>query len=190
MKRQREKRLAELEKQLKVAEEEHCKIRDQLLKTELLLTENKKLFSTAYGSITTDQEDQTISTPEEAFKTPIPLRPRISNSLPRFMTSTAASRQRQGASEKEFVSKAQSQRSVSRSSVLLVSQSLSYSGPLMMNQNRKTRFSAVKHLPIPAMDNYLDLKAPSLARSKVVTSSDPNLKAALGRHKRRNSSLI
>lgn len=159
-----------------------------MLKTEFLLTENKKLFSTAYGPIPTDQEDQTISTPKEAFKTLIPLRPKISNSLPRFMTSTAASRNREGASEREIVSKAKSLRSAPRSSVLSVSHSLSYSGPLY--QTKKTRFSAVKPLPIPSMDNDLDTKVPTLARSKVVTSSDPSLRATLGRHKRRNSSLI
>lgn len=200
LKKLREKKLAELEKQMKEAEEESQIVTDQLLKAEFLLSENKKLFSSTYDPVEdvekpTSPKDlkEVLGTPPASAKVVKQMR---CNSLPRFMTSTAASRQRQSASERDIVGRTKSWRSVTRGSIQFSgSQSFSYSDPhlkaTLEKSNRKSRYAEPKALPTESPKCAgLDSKPASLPRSKMVTSSDPNVRATLCRHRRRMSNLI
>lgn len=118
----------------------------------------------------------------------------VSNSLPRFMTSTAASRQRQSAAERGVAGKARSFRSVTRSSIqFTASQSMSYSDPqikaILQNSNRKSRYAQEAADTFPAESPKCNGSESSKTRSKLVTSSDPNLRVTLRRHRRRMSDL-
>lgn len=200
LKKQREKRITELEKDMREAEEECQIVRKQIEKAEILLSENKKLSSTTDSPL--EDEDKTPRSPKEDLKeaTGTPrtftkaIKRNLSSSLPRFMTSTVASRQRQGAAEKEIVGRPKSLRSWSRSSIQFsASQSLSYSDPrpILQNSNTKSRF-AETNAPLTESPkcNGSDSKVDSLQRSNMVTSSDPNLRVTLYRHRRRMSDLI
>ncbi|PKI67919.1 hypothetical protein CRG98_011515 [Punica granatum] len=204
LKKQREKKLAELEEEMKEAEEECHKVRDQFLKTEFLLNENKKLFTTSYGPV--EDEEKITTTPEDlkqVFKTPVLsdklVKPIVPGQVPRFMTSTVASRQRQGASERDIVGRVKSSRSATRISVQFsASQSFSYSDTLFraIISNKSSKKSiygetkAIHPTGSPKCSDRSDLKPHLLPRSKMVTSSDPNVRVALSRHRRRVSSLI
>lgn len=110
---------------MREAEEECQKIKYQIQKAEFLLNENKKLCSTTHELL--EDEVNNHSSPREDLKevigTPQTLgkatRKNISGSLPRFMTSTEASRQRQSVAEKEIVGRTRSFRSGTRSSIQL-----------------------------------------------------------------------
>lgn len=200
LKKLREKKLAELEKQMKEAEEESQIITDQLLKAEFLLSENKKLFSSTYD-LAEDVEKtgspkdlkEVLGTPPTSVKV---IKPTISNSLPRFMTSTVASRQRQSASERDIVGRTKSWRSATRSSIQFSgSQSFGYSDShlkaMLEKSNKKSRYAEPKALLTESPKCAgSDPKPASLPRSKMVTSSDPNVRATLARHRRRMSNLI
>ncbi|XP_050384115.1 kinesin-like protein KIN-14U isoform X2 [Argentina anserina] len=207
LKKQKEKRTKELENEMREAEEECQKVKNQIQKAELLLHENIKIFSSTCGH--SEVEGVPIS-PKEVVKEVIEtLRKRekasretAANSLPRFMTSTAASRHRQTAAERQIVGKARSLRSyVTKSSIQFsASQSMSYSSDarfrtILHNSNRKSRYS-LETDTVPAesprchVSAELSKTASSLPRSKMVTSSDPNLKIMLNRHRRRMSDLI
>ncbi|XP_050223813.1 kinesin-like protein KIN-14U isoform X2 [Mercurialis annua] len=202
--KQRQKRVSELEEDMRVAEEECQKIRNQLLKAEFLLSENKKLLVTdcrfpedkdeTPRSISEDPTEVLIETPPIIE---VKSKRSLITSLPRFMTSTAASRERQSAVEKEIVRKARSLRSGMRSSSVQfsASQSLSYSEIRLKtyarNSNKKSRYGEPKTIFTESPKrNDSDSKTVSLLRSKVVTSSDPNLRSTLSRHRRRMSDLI
>lgn len=194
---------------MREAEEECQKIKNQIQKAEFLLHENIKIFSTTYGP--SEDEEAPISHKEivkEVIETPRKpekaSRGNASNSLPRFMTSTAASRHRQTAAERQIVGKARSLRSssVTRSSIQFsASQSMSYSSDarfraiLLQNSKRKSRYSRETDT-VPAESPRLHVSelsktaACSQPRSKMVTSSDPNLRVTLNRHRRRMSDLI
>ncbi|XP_043712324.1 kinesin-like protein KIN-14U [Telopea speciosissima] len=101
LKKQQEKRMSELYEEMREAEEECQKLTNKLQKAEFLLHENKKLFSTAYRVLEHPDEmpvnhiedlKEVIATPQTADRA---VRKNMSCSLPRFMTSTVASRQRQ-----------------------------------------------------------------------------------------------
>ncbi|XP_065853677.1 kinesin-like protein KIN-14U [Euphorbia lathyris] len=201
----REKRIMELEEDMREAEEESQKIRNQLQKAEFLLSGKKKLFLTTC-TLDEDKENTPIILKEdniEINETPPIAENRIrrsmtasSTSLPRFMTSTAASRLRQTAAEKEISKRATSLRSGSRNSVQFsCSQSLSYSEfrlkPNSRDSNKVSRFGDAKIITENLNCNGSDSKIAPLTRSKmVVASSDPNLKTTLARHRRRMSNLI
>ncbi|PRQ41964.1 putative minus-end-directed kinesin ATPase [Rosa chinensis] len=214
LKKQKEKRIKELENDMREAEEECQKVKNQIQKAELLLHENIKLFSTTHRP--SEDEEAPIS-PKEVVKEVIetPRKPEkasrgTANSLPRFMTSTAASRHRQNAVERQIAGKARSLRSyVTKSSIQFsASQSMSYSSDarfraILKNSNRKSRYSLETdtvpaespRCPVPAESPRCHVSQPSKAaapvpRSKLVTSSDPNLKVMLNRHRRRMSDLI
>lgn len=202
---QREKMISELEENMREAEEECQKITDQIRKAEFLLSENKKLHSTAYG-IPDESEEKNPESPKEDVKdrviaTPIvtqrAIKQNIPRSLPRFMTSTVASRERQTAAEREIVKRARSLRSGAKSSVQFSgSQSLSFSDPrfrAFLRQSKKSsRFKDANGPAIesPKCNDSATLKTNSLPRSKMITSSDPNFRVKLSHHRRRMSDFI
>ncbi|KAK4744238.1 hypothetical protein SAY87_010550 [Trapa incisa] len=202
LKKQHQKRLAELEAEMRKVEEKCSEVQEQILKAEFLLNENKKLFEASYGP--SDDEDKKISTPKgikQVSKIQLisdkPTKPYVPGLVPRFMTSTVASRQRQSASERDIVGRMKSTRLVTRGSVQLsVSQSFIYSEPLVRavvsdQSSKKSRYVEPKAFPLtecPKSNKGSDLKPHP--RSKMVTSSDPNLRVALSRHRRRVSSMI
>lgn len=202
LKKQKQKKIAELEEEMKEAEEESQKIRNQIQKAEFLLSENRNIFSTSYQLL--EDEEKMPLTPKEYCKesTEIPqkyekpIRRIASNSVPRFMGSTVASRERQTAAEREIDKRARSLRSGTRSSIQMSgSQSNSYSDPrfkaLLRNPNKKSRYGEVQTSSIDnAKCNDIDSKPSSMPRGKIVTSSDPNLRVTLSRHRRRMSDLI
>ncbi|KAL5770744.1 hypothetical protein ACOSP7_014898 [Xanthoceras sorbifolium] len=200
LRKQREKKMAELEGDMREAEVECQKVWNQIKEAEFLLSQKKKLFSTAHGLLE-DEEKTPVSPTEilkEAVKTPRVkvIRRSISNSLPRFMTSTVASRQRQGAAEREISVSARSLRAGSRSSVQFShSQSLSFVDPrfkvMLRSSNKKPRYGEPNVLTESPKANGLDSKTVSVPpRTRMVTSSDPNLKVTLCRHRRRMSDFM
>lgn len=188
---------------MREAEEEIQKVRIQIQKAEILLNENRKLFTMTYEP-PEEKEETTPITPEEDAKE-VCVTPQISDkgirrnvisSVPRFMTSTVASRQRQSAAESMIVARARSLRSVARSSVQFsCSQSLNYSDirlkAMLRESNKKPRQGEWKNFPAESPKcGASDLKASFLPLRKTVHSSDPNFKSTLGRHRRRMSDLI
>ncbi|KAJ4842515.1 hypothetical protein Tsubulata_042433 [Turnera subulata] len=198
----RQKRILELEDDMREAEEECQKVRNQVQKAQFLLTEYRKLFSKSDQS--TEDKENAPTTPEltkVVTKTP-PIADKgvkrnMTSSFPRFMTSTVASRQRQSSAERELIGRARGSKSVTRSSLQFsASQSISYSDirlkAMIRESNKKSRYGDTKqtHIESPKC-NGSDLKAAaSLPRSKLVNSSDPNLRTTLNRHRRRMSDLI
>ncbi|KAK1582851.1 hypothetical protein Q3G72_018877 [Acer saccharum] len=207
LRKQREKKMAELEGYMREAEVECQKVRNQINEAEFLLSEKKKLFSTTYGLL--EDEEKTPLSPKETLKESVKtprvsekaIRRSISNSLPRFMTSTVASRQRQGAAEREISAinvRARSLRTGSRSLMQFShSQSLSFLDPrfkvMLRTSNKKPRYGEPNVLTeSPKANNGLDSKTVFVPppQSKMVTASDPNLKATLCRHRRRMSDFM
>lgn len=199
---QRQKRILELEVEMRESEEECQKVRYQVQKAEFLLSENRELLSTTYH-VPDDKENAPIS-PKEDYRevnstsrvTDKGIRRNMTSPFPRFMTSTVASRQRQSAAEKLVVGRARSLRSATRSSLQFsASQSFSYSEfrfrAILKESNRKSRYGETKPLlPESPKCNGPEMKMASLPRSKTVISSDPNLRTTLSRHRRRMSDLI
>lgn len=205
LKKQRETKISEHEEHMREAEEECQRITNQIRKAEFLLSENRKLHSTAYG-IPDENEEKNTESPKEDVKdhaigtptlTQKAVKQNIPRSLPRFMASTVASRERQTAAEREIVKRARSLRSGVKSSVQSSgSQSLSFSDPrfraFLRHSKKSSRF---KDTNAPVMDSpkcqdSAALKANSLPRSKIVTSSDPNLRVKLSHHRRRMSDFV
>ncbi|KAJ6380101.1 hypothetical protein OIU76_016704 [Salix suchowensis] len=199
---QRQKRILELEVEMREAEEECQKVRYQIQKAEFLLSENRELLLTSY-QVPDDKENAPIS-PKEDYKE-VNNTPRVTDNgirrnkpshFPRFMTSTVASRQRQSAAEKIVAGRARSLRSATRSSLQFsASQSFSYSEfrfrAILKESNRKSRYGETKLLlPESPKCNVSEMKITSIPRSKAVISSDPNLRTTLSRHRRRMSDLI
>ncbi|KAH7543186.1 hypothetical protein FEM48_Zijuj02G0156800 [Ziziphus jujuba var. spinosa] len=182
VKKQKEKRVKELEDDMREAEQECQKVKYQIEKAEFLLTKNKKLYSTTcdiledeVNSHSSPREDlnEVIGTPKTIDKA---TRKSISGSLPRFMTSTVASRQRQSAAEKEIVGRTKSWRLGTRSSIqLTASNSISYLDrrfkPSLLNPNRKKQMTETDNTDSPKC-NGSDSKATVLSRSKLATETD------------------
>lgn len=200
VKKFREKRIAELSDEMREAEEEYQKVRNQLKKAEILLSENNRLHSAAYN----DAEDEE-NTPEslkndikEAVDTPCDSeKPTKRKSLPHFMTSTAASRLRHSAAERQNHFAARVLRSGTRSSIQLsASQSLSFIEPrlkaVMRSGSRNHPDKAVKNDPTETQNctNVEPKSASPLGRNKSVAPSLLNSKPTFPRHRRRMSNLI
>lgn len=207
----REKKISELEEEMEETQEGCKKIKARLQEVECLVNEHKKLFWITNDKYLEDIEKKAIS-PLDHLKdtdaTPISSDKLVkirksSGFVPRFMTSTVASRQRQTMSEKEINAKAQSIRSVAKNlTQFSTSQSLSlsdsrskallrrsYTKPLQAAANSGTPPETPKrHIKDNSLQrkNMNDTSSP---RSKMVTSSDPNVRAKLCHHKRRMSSL-
>ncbi|XP_023636662.1 kinesin-like protein KIN-14U isoform X2 [Capsella rubella] len=208
----REKKISELEEEMQETQENCKKIKARLQEVECLLNENKKLSWITSDKHLEDVEKKVIS-PLDHFKE-TDATPKSSDKLvkiskssgfvPRFMTSTVASRQRQTMSEKEISAKTQSIRSVatnltqfstsqsfslsdSRSRVLL---RRSYTKPLQAVANSGTPETPKRYIEDSSLlkKNMTDTSSPR-SRSKMVTSSDPNVRAKLCHHRRRMSSL-
>ncbi|KHG09804.1 Kinesin-like calmodulin-binding protein [Gossypium arboreum] len=205
LKKLREKRISELEENMREVEEECQKLSNQISKAEFLLSENRKLYSTAYGvpdeSAEKNPENHEEDAKTHAIETPRvtqkPIQQSIHRSLPRFMSSTVASRERQSAAEKDIVTRARTFRPRARSSTQLSGfQSLSFSdnrfGSLLRHSVKNSRFKDTNGpaTESPKCNDSSSLKTTSLSRSKVVTSSDPNLRVKLGHHRRRMSDFV
>ncbi|XP_057512549.1 kinesin-like protein KIN-14U [Actinidia eriantha] len=202
LKKQKEKRIAELEEDMRDAEAEYKKVGNQIQKAEFLLSENRKLFSAMY-QLLADEGKTPTSAKEEPSESPATpkasekvIKRKDTYSVPRFMNPTMASRQRQTAAEREVNSRERILRLGTRSSIQISgSQSLSYLDPhfkaLLRNPNKKSRHGYTSTpLAESTKCNVSDSKPISASRTKTVSSSDPNLKATLGRHRRRMSDLI
>lgn len=203
LKKRREIRMTEHEEDMREAETECQNVRNQLKEVESLLSEKKKLFSATYQSL--EDEEKSFVSPRENLKEAVETpkasnkvtKRSVSNSVPRFMTSTVASRQRKNAAEKEISVRARSLRMRPRSSAQFsCSQSLSFLDlrfkAIIRCSNKKPRYSETK-TPVtesPKGNGDLYSKTTSMPRNKVVTYSDPNLKVTLSRHRRRTSDLV
>lgn len=200
----------ELEEDIKEAEKQRQILREQILNIELKLSESKKLLSTTYSLVESediatsicpkDDVKEVIETPKTSKKS---IKRNFSNSMPRFMTSTVASRQRQSAAERDIGTvRLKSLRSmVSKNSMhFSYSQSLSYSDirikAILRSSNGKSRYAETDSVPISntilterPKCNDLEPKV-TAPRSRMVTSSDQNLRVSLCRHRRRMSDLI
>ncbi|XP_043709890.1 kinesin-like protein KIN-14U [Telopea speciosissima] len=212
LKKQQEKRMSELHEEMREAEEECQKLRNKLQKAEFLLHKNKKLFSTTYQVLEHPDEmpvnhiedlKEVIATPRTADRA---VRKNMSCSLPRFMTSTVASRQRHSAADGEINGRTNGEINGrvrisrlglgARSSILFTgSQSLSYSDAhfkvSLQNSNKKSRHGEPKNLLTESPDfNGLESRTSSIPQYKRVTSSYSNLRVTQCHHRRRMSDLI
>ncbi|KAL3516219.1 hypothetical protein ACH5RR_023121 [Cinchona calisaya] len=198
LKKQKEKRISELEDEMTEAEEECQKLRKQIQKVEFLLAESKWI------SIEEEEEGKNspspkecsgdvLGTPRASNKT---TRKNAGNSLPRFMNSTVASRQRKTTVEREITSKVRSFRSETRSSIQISgSHSVSYSDPrfkgILRKSNKKPRYgepisSLMENAKCKGWDSY----SPALTPATTLTSCDPYSKVRVTHHRRRMSDVI
>lgn len=206
----REKKISELEEEMQNIQESCKKIITRLHEAECLLSENKKLLRTTHGKYEEDNEEKLLSpinhlketdaTPKSSDK--LVKISKSSGYVPRFMTSTVASRTRQTMSEKEINARPQSIRSVAKTlTQFSTSQSLSlsdsrsrgllrrsYTKPLQAAANSGTPETPKREIKDTSLKTK-NIHDTSLPRSKMVTSSDPNVRAKLCYHRRRMSSL-
>ncbi|CAJ2628609.1 unnamed protein product [Trifolium pratense] len=205
LKKQQEKKIMELEEDIKEAEKQRQSLRDQIQNVELKLCENRNLFSTIYSLQESDYELVTSTSQKDDFKevTETPKASKkstqriVSNSVPRFMSSTVASRHRQIASEQEIGGRLKSLRSVAtRSSIQFsCSQSLSCSDlrikTILRSSTGKSRYAETNNVPNTERPKCNELESKVITpRSTTVTSSDSNLRVTLYHHRRRMSNLI
>ncbi|KAL0658497.1 hypothetical protein Bca4012_079082 [Brassica carinata] len=204
----REKKISELEEEMRDTQESCKKIITRLQEAECLLSDNKKLLRTTHEKYEEDIEEKLLSpinhlkesdaTPKSSDK--LVKISKSSGYVPRFMTSTVTSRLRQTMSEKEINARPQSIRSVAKTlTQLSTSQSLSLSdsrsrGLLRRSYTKPLQAAANSGTPETpkrdAKDTSLQRKNISdTPKSKMVTSSDPNVRAKLCYHRRRMSSL-
>uniref|UniRef100_A0A1J3J5I0 Kinesin KP1 n=1 Tax=Noccaea caerulescens TaxID=107243 RepID=A0A1J3J5I0_NOCCA len=209
----REKKVSELEEEMRETQVNCKKIRERLQEAECLLSENKKLLWTTNDTSYQEDNENKVLLPLDHLKD-TDATPKSSDKLvkiskssgfvPRFMTSTVASRQRQTMSEKEINARPQSIRSVAKNlTQLSISESLSlsdsrsrgllrrsYTKPLQAAANSATPETPKKDMK--DRDTSLqkrNINDASLPKSKMVTSSDPYVRAKLCHHRRRMSSL-
>ncbi|XP_057725723.1 kinesin-like protein KIN-14U isoform X1 [Arachis stenosperma] len=203
LKKQKEKNIMELEEDIREAIEQRQNLGDQIQKVEFRLTESRKLFSTTYSlpendsmeTFTTSKDDvkEVIETPKASKKT---IQRNFSSSVPRFMNPTIASRQRQSVSEREISARSKILRSaVTRNSIQFpCSQSLSHSDlrikAILRSSNAKSQYAktntvlAEKPKCIESEQKIIN------PQGKMITSTDPNLRVTLCRHRRRMSDLV
>ncbi|KAF7805175.1 kinesin-like protein KIN-14U [Senna tora] len=193
LKRLKEKKIIELEEEMREAEMDNGNLRDQIQKVELKLDEQKKIFSNAYKIVENDcspinpknDVKEAIETPNASKKC---IKKKLLNSVPRFMTSTVASRQRQSAAEREIVGRSRSLRSVvTRSSMQFsASQSLSCSDlrlkAILQSSTGKSRLG----------ETNIDVTVAESPKCNGLESktTNPNSRLALCRHRRRMSDLV
>ncbi|VVA92641.1 unnamed protein product [Arabis nemorensis] len=206
----REKKISELEEEMREIQRNCRNTKLRLQEAECLLSENKKLFWITNDKHLEDIEKRVLSPLDHLKETDVTPKPsdklvKVSKSsgfVPRFMTSTVASRHRQTTSEKEINAKAQSIRSVAKTLTQLSnSQSFSlsetrsrgllrrsYTKPLQAPANSGTPETPKKDTKDISLAKK-NIKDTSFPRSKMVTSTDPNVRAKLCHHRRRMSSL-
>ncbi|PIA44635.1 hypothetical protein AQUCO_01700315v1 [Aquilegia coerulea] len=202
-KKHRDKRILELNQEMRDAEEDCQKVKNQIMKAEFLLHENRRLYTNTYVHL---EDQETPSSPREDYKEVIEtprlaektIRRNSSNSLPRFMTSTAASRHRHSVIDGETNVRAIILKMGTRSSLQFSgSQSLSSSDPhfraVLRNSNTRSRYGEPikSSAEIPNCSD-LDLRTPScITKQKRVTASHPNVRVTqLSNHRRRMSDLV
>ncbi|KAG5626282.1 hypothetical protein H5410_011500 [Solanum commersonii] len=198
---QKEKRIAELEEQMKAAEEGCTDLSTQRQKADFLLSENKRLFMKKYQPL--EDEETFPITPKENVPE-ITVTPRISekglktnvtSSVPRFMSSTVASRIRETTAEKEIHSRPKSVRSWARSSMQISgSQSNSFDRRFkahLRTSNKRSRYSEINTMAgdIKYGDDS-DIKPSVLPQSKTIAPLDPKPRKPLAHHRRRMSDLL
>ncbi|CAL0300060.1 unnamed protein product [Lupinus luteus] len=194
LKKQKEKKITELEEEIKEAEIQLQNIRDQIQNVEFKLSESKN--DEIEASISPkDDVKEIIETPKASKKSI--KRNFSSSSVPRFMNPTVASRQRQSTAGQDSIGgRSKGLRSVVAlsSMQLSCSQSLSYSDirikALLRSSNGKSRHAEANTV-LTEMPKCIELESKTLnPQSKMVTSSDPNLRVKLCHHRRRMSNLI
>ncbi|RWR71931.1 kinesin-like protein KIN-14D isoform X1 [Cinnamomum micranthum f. kanehirae] len=206
LKKQRENRLAELDDQMRDAEEECQKIKNNIKAAEFLLKEKKKLFSLTYQPLDEHQESPRSPSVDQRKVTESPrtfeksVRRNMSSSVPHFMSSTVCSRQRKGV-DGDISGRSRTPGSGNRHLSKLFasqsqSQSLSYSDHYFKENLRSSRNGKKSGLGEPnaihtenPSCNSMDLKSSSIPRSKRVSMSHPNLRVTFSHHRRRMSDL-
>uniref|UniRef100_A0A7C9EDU0 Adenosinetriphosphatase n=1 Tax=Opuntia streptacantha TaxID=393608 RepID=A0A7C9EDU0_OPUST len=199
IRRQRENRILELSKEMREAEEECLRIKNQLKKAEFLLAENKRLRSGTCKLA--DDEENTPESAKSSLKEVVdspddPEKATRKKSLPHFMISTVASRHRQSSVDRETHFTARVLRSGTRSSMhLSASQSLSFLDSrlktVLRNRNTMHNDKSVKEVLNENPNcNTVETKPSSMPCSKTVACSHPNTRTTFPRHRRRMSDLI
>nr|CAB3492138.1 unnamed protein product [Digitaria exilis] len=201
----KQKRLAELDKEIFDAEEEQKYLNEQIRRTEISLEEKKKL-SSSVCQVLSDEKGSPRSTLVvghiDATESPRPTEKakiRVSQgSVPHFMSSTVCSRQRHSAGS-HSVSKPKLTNPVNRyPAELSGSQSFSYSICKNAAKARSVAFSSsaakMKSLPVKSdhiniSSNSIDSTAASAPRRRESFGSRLVQRAPLHQHRRRMSSL-
>lgn len=201
----KQKRLAELDKEIFDAEEEQKYLNEQIRRTEISLEEKKKL-SSSVCQVLSDEKGSPRSTLVvghiDATESPRPTEKakiRVSQgSVPHFMSSTVCSRQRHSAGS-HSVSKPKLTKPVNRyPAELSGSQSFSYSICKNAAKARSVAFSSsaakMKSLPVKSdqiniSSNSIDSTATSAPRRRESFGSRLVQRAPLHQHRRRMSSL-
>jgi kinesin family protein C2/C3 len=200
----KQKRLAELDKEVRDAEGELKHLNEQIRMAEISLEEKKKKLNSSVCQDLSDEKGSPRSTLVvghiDATESPHPTEKakiRVSHgSVPHFMSSTVCSRQRHSAGS-HSVSKPRLTKSVNRyPAELSGSQSFSYSS--CKNAAKARSFSSivpkmkclqVKSDQINISSNSIDSTAASAPRRRESFASRPVQRAPLHQHRRRMSSL-
>lgn len=213
--KQKENKIAEFEGEMKEAEEECLKLKNQIQKVELVLRENKRFLTMNNRRLEDEAKSPPLSPIENKNNQDVleqaPLTPRITdkavrrnsnNSLPRFMNPTVASLERRTAAEREMDCRIRNLRSGTRSSMQTsASQSFSYPDSrfksMLKNPSRKSRYAESTTTEVcPPIERSFNTDSNSkptatVPRGKIATTaSDSNLRVPIIRHKRRMSDLI
>ncbi|XP_047338489.1 kinesin-like protein KIN-14U [Impatiens glandulifera] len=193
LKKQKETRLIELEEAMRNAQEEYKEVGSQKQKADSLLKEAKTHYSKMYEPCEEKETDDLagILIPQLAEKS---TKKKVTNSAPRFMNSTSASRERQNVVEKEFESRARILKSWYKVSIQtsLSSHSIRYSDPHFRFPLRNSKMSQL---------GLGDMKAPLGESTKcnisyvqktmetmVVASNIPNSTKGSNFHRKRRMS--
>ncbi|TVU23844.1 hypothetical protein EJB05_26227 [Eragrostis curvula] len=205
LKMMKQKRLAELDKEICNTEQELKYVNEQIKKDEISLEEKKQLYSSVCQAVSDEKGSPRstlvtghIDATESPQATEKP-KSRLSNgSVPHFMSSTACSRQRHNAGS-HSVSKPRLTKSVTRHPIELSgSQSFSYSSCKNAAKARSVAFSSsvpkLKYLPVKSdqiniSSNSIDSTAASAPKRRESFVSRPAQRAPLHQHRRRMSSL-
>lgn len=183
------------------AEEGCTELRTQIQKADFLLSENKRLFVKKYRPL--EDEETFPITPKEniAEITVTPrnsekgLKTNVTSSVPRFMSSTVASRIRVTTAEREIHSRPKTVRSWARSSMQISgSQSNSFDRRLkahLRTSNKRSRYSETNTIAgdIKYGDDS-DIKPSVVPQSNTIVPSDPKPRRPLAHHRRRMSDLL
>lgn len=201
-KKQKEKCIIELDQQINDTEEQLWEVKSQIEEREKLIQE-KKLFPMAYQLIEDQKVLQEVAeSPKTADIAGYKARP---SSLPRFMTSTACSRQRQSVAVEIVSGRLRTLRLGNRGSVNFTgSQSHSHSDPYFKSNIRSLKSKLVTyetHISKHRRDlshlsnqenpscNSIDSKSSSFSRNKKISTSHPNFRVTLHQHRRMMSNL-
>ncbi|GAB2211497.1 hypothetical protein Drorol1_Dr00024812 [Drosera rotundifolia] len=192
MKQQKQKRLADLIDQLREAEEGYRKAGTEIEKANFLLGEKKKLFLSNYPDADTQVNLNPPKNDPEEIRGTHQASENISrkrDSLPRFMTSTVASRERQTSAEREINTRQQTlMRSTMRSSSVQVS--CSHSSLASSNAKQRTVFVKLSSTRTDSpKGNDTGTNSSSIPRSKTATSLIPDVRPPFSHHRRRMSNL-